>query len=360
MRVIYVTKAVDEANPFVATQVRWIRALASNDGIEHVLVLSPNIGRADLPANVTLQRLPSTWPRRALSLAIRALRTRRREVDFVFVAQGGGPYPALLLPLKVATHSPLYQWKAHPAVTRRMRFYARWCDDLVFTATKGSFPVALDKVRVVGHGIDTTQFQPSRAAPDRGLLSIGRISPVKGLEPALRAVARCRDRFGVTPTLDVVGPCVAKDLPHLAHLEALVRELGLSDVVRFSGPLEHSEVPELLHRYRAVLNLSRTALDKAAAEAMAAGVPVISSNDETVGALPDDLREQLAVPDGDVERLAEVFRAVLSWDDDRRTEVGDRLRDVVVADHSLESFFGKILAEVRRHRGTVITGAARP
>jgi len=350
LRVIYVCKAVDETHPTVAVQVRWIRALAAKPQIDHVHVLAARRGRADLPANVTVEAFGGpSWPKTIARFCAKAIRTRRSDVDFFFVVQGG-PYPALLLPLKLGLRRPLYQWKAHPAVSPRMRFYARVCDDLIFTPTPESFPMELDKVRVVGHGIDTNLFRPSDGPRTGDLVVVGRIAPGKRLEWAIRAVAECRDRFGLELTLDVVGSCYAKDEPYRRQLDELVSELELADAVRFRGVVEHQDLPDLLTRYRTSINFSKTAFDKAAGEAMAAGVPVVTTNRCTVEMLPYDLRASLSAPEEDVTRQADVIHDVALWSDARRAEVGHRLRQNVVRHHSLDSFFDKILAEIGGHR----------
>jgi glycosyltransferase involved in cell wall biosynthesis len=350
VRAVYVTKAVDEDSPFVATQVRWIRALASRPEIDHVHVLTPRLGRASFPANVSIECFgQAPWPRRAVALWRRAARLRRAEVDFIFLAQGGGPYPALLLPVKLALRRPLYQWKAHPDITWRMRLYARYCDDLVFTPTEGSFPMELAKIRVVGHGIDTELFASSGEQPSRDLLLLGRVSPAKRVDIAIRAVALCRDRTGAALGLDVLGPSAGRDEAHLRDLRALAAELGVADHVRFLGPVGLERVPSLLQEYRATLNLSTTALDKAAAESMATGVPLITTNPNAIDVRPPALRPALAASRDDPESVADAIQRVMAWNGGERTEVGRRLRDVIVRDHSLDAFFGKVLTEIRAH-----------
>ena len=350
MNAVYVVKAVDEDSPFVATQVRWIRALAGRPEIDRVRVLTARLGRADLPANVTVESFGrGAWPQRSVAFWRRAAALRRADADFIFLAQGGGPYPALLLPVKLALRRPLYHWKAHPDITWRMRLYARYCDDLVFTPTRGSFPLDIDKVRVVGHGIDTELFAPSGNVPARDLLLLGRISPGKRVDVAIRAIALCRERTGAAPGLDVVGPSADRDEGLRHELQALAAELGVADVVRFMGAIELARVPALLEDYRATLNLSTTALDKAVVEAMAACVPVISTNPNAIAVLPDALKPLLAAPTGDPASVAAAIQRVLSLERGERADVGHQLREVVVRDHSLDAFFGKILVEIRDH-----------
>ena len=318
-------------------------------------VLASRRGAADLPANVAVDEFGAQgWPRTILGFLRAAAHLNRSEADLFFVAQGG-PYPALLLPFKLAWHRPLYQWKAHPTVSARMRFYARWCDDLIFTPTSGSFPAAREKVRVVGHGIDTTQFALSPTPRTADVLALGRIARIKNLDFAIRALARCTEDLGRPVGLDVVGPCLPRDEPYRQELIDLAAELGVDQQVRWMGSVRHEETPALLSAYRASLNFSGTAFDKAAGESMAVGTPVIASNPCTVEMLPTDLRRELAVSQGDVSGAARTIGAVLSWDDDRRGEVGSRLRDVIVRNHALDLLFEKILEAVEEHRR-----AARP
>ncbi len=350
MRGIYVCKALDEANPYVATQVRWVRSLASRPQIEHLTVLTPRHGQARLPANVTVEAFgPPGWVRRVPRFYRCLLRATPRQADFFLVSQGGGAYPLLLLPFKFATGTPLCQWKAHPHISPRMRFSARYCTDLIFTATPGSFPMPLAKVRVVGHGIDTELFRPGDAARTRDLLALGRISPIKRLECVIRALRLCRDRFGTRADLDIVGPCPPRDQNYRRGLVELVTTLGLSEQVKFLDPLRHDAVPDLLRRYRGMVNFSQTAFDKGAGEAMSAGLPVVTTNACTVETLPADLRVRLAAPENDLEAQGALLHDVVTWDEHTREDVGRRLRVEIVREHSLDSFFDKILTQIQSH-----------
>lgn len=361
MKIGYVCKAVDEINPTLATQVRWIRELATRPQVDHVQVLTRTRGPATLPENVTVTTFGHrSWPGTVLEFWRRALAIPRADVDLYFVAQGG-PYPALLLPLKLLRGQALYQWKAHAHVSPRMRFYARYCDDLVFTPTRSSLPLDLPNVRVVGHGIDTQLFRPPAiAAPSRDLVAVGRIAPIKRLDVALDVLRVCRETWGVVPQLDIVGPCQAKDAEHLRHLTGLVAELGLSEHVRFLGSVTHDELPGLLGRYRASLNLSDTAFDKAAGESMAVGVPVLTTNDCTAEMLPAHLRPLLAVAREDTVGLAGLVHDTMGWDDATRRSIGVALRDNVVEHHSLDALFAKILAAIESHHRQGADRSVRP
>lgn len=351
MNITYICRPVDETSPDHATQVRWITSLASKDRIEHVHVLTPRVGPARLPSNVSVHVFGGwRWPLRALPFYREVVRAQAKGSDCFLVVQGG-PFPALLLPFKLVARRGIYQWKAHPHVSARMRFYARYCDDLVFTATPGSFPMKLDKLRVVGHGIDTDMFRPrAAAAPTRDLVVVGRVTPVKRLEWAVRALDECRRRFGATYTLDIVGPITGTWEPYVKSLLGLVEELGLSSSIRLLGSVQQHTLPDLLSNYRASINFSDTAFDKAAGEAMASGLPVVATNPRMVEALPPDLRRRLAAPPDDVAAQASVVHGLLSLEEAARAEIGRRLRATVVENHSLEALFDKILAAIDEDR----------
>lgn len=353
LRICYICKAVDESNPTVATQVRWIRALAAHPRVDRLLVLTRGAGPFELPSNVTVQTFGARgWPLTVVGFYRRLARLPWSDVDAFFVAQGG-PYPALLLPVKAIMRRPVYQWKAHPFISRRMRFYARYCDDLIFTPTPGSFPMDLAKIRVVGHGIDTGLFrlaQVPQGPQSHDLAIVGRVAAVKHHHLAVEALAICRDRWGLTPTLDVVGPCAPKDEAYLERLTDLVEEHDLGGQVRFCGAVEHAELPSLLSRHQATMNLSDTAFDKAAGESMALGVPVITTNACTAEVLPDDLRP-LFVVDQDAESVAAAIRDILAWDDATRDRMGRRLHDVIATHHDLDLLFDKIIEAIDADQG---------
>jgi glycosyltransferase involved in cell wall biosynthesis len=152
-----------------------------------------------------------------------------------------------------------------------------------------------ERIHVIHNGVDRTRF----AAPWRGggpLLAIGRLVPAKGLETLLAAMWRLREL-----RLDVIG-----DGPLRASLEA-----AAPPNVRFLG--HRDDVPALLAGASALIVPSRReGFGVAAAEGLAAGVPVIAS-------AVDGLREVLGdagilVPPGDPGALIGAIRRVIDGD----------------------------------------------
>jgi glycosyltransferase involved in cell wall biosynthesis len=353
LRPVVICQAVDEDDPVSATLVRWIRSLAADPSVAGVRVLALRVGRFELPGSVAVVDLGVGKATRLRNFYVQVAQAiRRREADFFLVLQGG-PYPALLLPVKLLTGRRVYQWKTHSHVSRRMAFYARWCDDLVFTATPSSFPLDVPNVRVVGHGIDLELFHPEPGdGPARAdLVTVGRVTPVKRLDRLVVALGAARDSRGRAWSLDVCGPELAGDHQYRAGLDDLVGRLRLSDAVHFLGAVPQDELRAVLGSHRAAVSFSDGGLDKAIAEAMACGLPVVSTNASFAELLPDDLRELLVLDHDDVQAQARGITRVLELDEHERRAIGERLRAIVAERHGLAQFWAKILTEIARSSG---------
>ncbi|MCW3057318.1 MAG: glycosyltransferase family 1 protein [Solirubrobacterales bacterium] len=128
------------------------------------------------------------------------------------------------------------------------------------------------------------------SAPEPGAyaLVVSRLSPEKGVDVAIDACRAAR-----------VPLVVAGDGPELEPL----RERADGSDVRFAGRVDDVELGRLRAGAAIALSPSRSAetFGLAAAEAMAAGLPVAASR---VGALPELLGEEALVPAGDAQALA--------------------------------------------------------
>ena len=154
--------------------------------------------------------------------------------------------------------------------------------------------------------------QPAKPVglPDRYALVVSRLAAEKGIEVAIGA---CR-RAGM-PLV------IAGEGPERARLEALARGAE----VRLLGAVDDERLAELRAGAALALapSLSAETFGLAAAEAMAAGVPVLGSR---IGALPEILAEDELVAPGDEEALAQ---AILRQAGDRAA--GERARARIAA-----------------------------
>lgn len=356
MKLLYITRTVDAASPVRAVQVKWIAELARRPEIERLTVLTGKLGVADLPMNVDVVTFTARPRWRWVPTFMHAAHSiRAHEYDAALIIQGG-PYPALMLPYKWLSGMTIAQWKAHPHISPRMRFYARWCDDLLFTATPSSLPINLPdtKLKIIGHGIDVEAFEGHHSVPanneGRDLLVLGRLSPAKRLERVISIVEAVRDKTGIAPTVDFVGPVFESNFAYVSACKDLVKGLGLEQSVRFLGPVDWADVPSLLNNYKASMNVSLTAFDKSAGESMAARVPVLSSNKNTVEVLSPNLRKHLSLHHDDDQAAADQVAAFLSMSDHDRAKLGDECWELIKENHSISTMAERIVSLLILHR----------
>lgn len=185
---------------------------------------------------------------------------------------------------------------------------------------RGSTPVEL-----AYHGVGVPD-EPLPPADNGVVLAIGRLVPKKGYPTLIEAAALLRER-GVKATFVIGG-----DGPEWPSLQRLVNERGLSDMVRFSGPLTDSEV-EQAFASAAVFALpcqemedgNRDGIPNTVLEAMARGLPVVSTTLASVQEAVEDGAHGLLVPQRDPVRLADALERLLG-DADLRHRFGNAAR----------------------------------
>jgi glycosyltransferase involved in cell wall biosynthesis len=158
-------------------------------------------------------------------------------------------------------------------------------------------PLPWDRVHVLAPPLRALEATSQRAEPPSApsyALVVSRLAPEKGVDVAIDACSAA----GLTLV-------VAGDGPQRAELEAhAARNPGVAGAtVRFTGYVEDAELARLRADASIALVPSRSAetFGLAAAEAMAAGLPVAASR---VGALGELVDEDGLVPPGDAAALA--------------------------------------------------------
>jgi glycosyltransferase involved in cell wall biosynthesis len=154
------------------------------------------------------------------------------------------------------------------------------------------------------------EFAPAPPSPpgDHALV-VSRLAPEKGVGVAIEA---CR--------LAGMPLVVAGDGPERERLA------GADGAVRFLGRVSPQELLRLRRGARMALvpSLSAETFGLAAAEAMAAGLPVAASR---VGALPELVPDAWLAPPGDAQALADVIRRMDGGDGDGAIALG-RVREL--------------------------------
>lgn len=151
---------------------------------------------------------------------------------------------------------------------------------------------------------------PSRPAGSvRRLLAVGRLEAQKGYDVLIEAVAQLR-ASGADVRLDIAGEGRQRAL-----LQASIYRHGLRDHVALLG--QRSDVPELMAQADAFVHTARwEGFGLVLLEAMAAGLPVVTT---AVGAIPEVVaghETALLVPPDDAPAFAAAVRALVD-DPDR-------------------------------------------
>lgn len=164
-----------------------------------------------------------------------------------------------------------------------------------------SSPSDWPKFRVVRLGVDASLFQAAPHAGQGGvpqLVSVGRLTPAKGQVLLVQACAQLRDR-GLPFHLTVVG-----DGPDRSRVEAEIARLQLQSQVRLTGALTQEGVrAELARADVFVLPSLAEGIPVVLMEAMASGVPCISTPVNGIPELIEHGHSGLLATPGDVDSL---------------------------------------------------------
>lgn len=195
-----------------------------------------------------------------------------------------------------------------------------------------SDPLHWEKFHVVRCGVDLDRFTyaPSDQLSDvPKVLVVGRLSAEKGHGVLLEALSILR-RDGTDAMVEFAG-----DGEIRSDLEAQAVRLGVADRVLFLGGLHPSEIPVHLRRADVFcLPSFSEGLPVSIMEAMAVGVPVVTTY---IGGIPElavNGETALVVPAGNPAHLAAAL-ARLFRDDDLRQRMVHEARRRVEALHSL-------------------------
>lgn len=179
---------------------------------------------------------------------------------------------------------------------------------------KSHYPAFSEKFHRVYNGIEMGRYEESSFPPGKKLIvSVGRYIEKKGFGTLVKACSRLG---GEDWECQIIGQG-----PLAAALSEQIEELGLAGKVFIAGPRSESEIREILSRAHvfalACLNASDGAMDNLPTvimEAMAAGLPVVSTPVAAVPEMITDGKTGYIVPERDSSALAQRMRQLL---DDR-------------------------------------------
>lgn len=174
--------------------------------------------------------------------------------------------------------------------------------------------------------------RPGKQGPVVGM--VGRLGWKKGYPHAVRAASIVRKRVpGVR--FDIVGDGAMR-----GELEAQVRQAGLDDTVRFLG--QRRDVADLMAGFDCyALSSVIEGMPNALLEAMASGLPVITTSAGGSAEVVVDGESGLVVPPGDADALADAIVRVLA-DGDLARRLGAAAEVRARSRFSLEAMLGAL------------------
>ena len=203
-----------------------------------------------------------------------------------------------------------------------------------------------ERIHVHYSGIDTAKFKfRERPMDDREIriFTVGRLTEKKGMEYSIKAVAKVAAQY---PAIQYV---IVGEGPLRSQLEDLIHKLGMEKHIRLAGALPSDEVRELMNRADIFILASVTAesgdqegIPVSLKEAMATGLPVISTRHSGIPELVQDGVSGFLVPERDVDALAEKCEYLVVHPQ-RRAEMGRAGREFVEENFEISKLNQKLV-----------------
>jgi len=348
MRLLYITYKVDPRDTLVGYVVGWLNGLAKQMELIDVICLAS--GEANLSGNVRVHSLGKERGASRLSRVVTFLRlawSLTSQADAVF-CQFSPEYVIAISLFAKLRRVPIMLWYTHRHVSWRLRLAAMLADRIV-TASPESFQLESDKVRVIGHGIDTKKFQipTSKSQIPKIVLSVGRRAPIKNYELLITSTQYLPKDVHVR----IVGGDEGNAPRGYAQtLQEQINALGLSDRITLVGAVAYDRIPVEYQNAAIHVNLCPTGgLDKAVLEGMACGAITLVRN-ETFRAVLGDLAEQLIVASENPKEIAARLESLLNLSNEDRRAMSGRLREIVVNGFGEDALTKKLATELSNLR----------
>ncbi len=341
MKLLIITQTLDKNDPILGFFHRWVEEFARQ--CERVHVMALNVGEYALPENVTVHPLGKSEGKGRLTQLARLWRISwrvRRDYDAVF-AHMNPEYVLYGWLLWRALGKRIGLWYTHGKVSWRLHL-AVSVAHVVLTASPESCRIDSHKRHIVGHGIDTDVLTVRTRNPSDEvfrIVSISRITPSKQLELLIDAVESLTLERPLL--LHFIGaPATPQDEIYAQRLRARAAK---SPVVGYEGGVPHEDVAAWLGHADVFVNLSTTgSVDKAVLEAMARGVPVVTTNNAF-----DELFENvgiLHIVDANPREIAQEITSIAELPYDVRMQQAQNLHKAIATQFGLPETVARISA----------------
>lgn len=216
-------------------------------------------------------------------------------------------------------------------------------------------PVYETKTSTIGEADFATRQDTCQGAPVR-LLCVSRVDPRKGLKILPEVLRLLRDR-GYDVCLEIVGPA-AGEVGERVRAEVLARAhgLGLAERLRFLGSIALGSLFDLYRRSDLFVlpTLPGEGIPRVLLEAMASGLPVVTTDVAGIPSLITPGWNGLLVPPGSPEALADALHLVLDDQELRRRLIKNGYE--TAGAHTRENQARWMMERVAAHTGLPLKG----
>ncbi len=344
-RVLFITQKVDKDDDVLGVYHRWIERLSEKVGEIKVVCLYR--GRIDLPPNVSVYSLGKESGQSRLKYVFRFYKHifgLRKNYDVVFVHMNP-VYIALGGCFWKLWRKKILLWYNHPLGNFTAKIGIKLADK-VFCTSSYSFSAKYKKTEIMPVGIDTDLFRPMLEVPKENsrILFLGRISPIKKIKILIEA-AKILDGQNMDFELLIVGSAASqKDKEYELELKETASDLIFRGKIIFQPSVPNYKTPEIYNSSNIFVNLTPTgSFDKTILEAMACGLPALTSNKMVGSLLPEKYRNTCVFKENDPTDLAEKISFLFSLDNLEIKKMGEQFRGLVLTNHSLDVLIEKVL-----------------
>lgn len=342
LNILVFTQKVDINDDVLGAFYYWWEKLALKVNRLNIVCLFE--GKHSLPDNVKVFSLGKESGRSRLKYIWRVykyFRALRKTTDVIFVHMNEA-YIFLLWPLAKLYRISIVFWKAHGGRLPHIK-KAIFMSDKIVTSGLKTFEYNTPKKIVIGQGVNVDFFQPDQLAVSDAMgsqfqvLAVGRLSPVKHYDVLIEAANVLINQCGLKNFyFKIIGsPQNQKEALCQKKLAEKIKDYNLVDYFSLEPGVPFSQIKQKYQNCSCLVNLTDPAsLEKVVLEAMAMKKPIITSNEAFWPFFEGGL-DFLRVEKNNPADLVEKIKNLASQTPGQRQAIGQKLRAIVVAEHSV-------------------------
>lgn len=341
MKLLVFTQKVDKNDSVLGFFHTWLVEMSKK--VESISVICLYKGEFNLPDNITIYSLGKENKVSSLNYIINIyhylylIRGTYNKV-FVHMNQEYILLAGLYWKLKKI---PVYMWRNHP-MGGFLTSISVILSTKVFCTSKSSYVARFKKAIIMPVGNDTSFFAPVVGVlrKKHSVCMLGRISPVKHIELALKAINELVSS-GAQISLTIIGSPIERDLDYYNSLKTYIKQNNLSSYVFLIDEAPFSKHPEIFSSYEINLNLTDSgSFDKTILGGTSCGAIPLVSNSSLQGMLPS-----VCITEPNAKSIADALLKLL--DPHIQIEIQKDLENFVTS-QSLDELMNRLFIEIKK------------